>query len=234
MGDADMSDLFQNTTAEEYKRLSPEDICVKVAFGRFDPPLAGFPHCIFIPSVGRLRLIAEVVGCKLGLFGGTKPYFRPDGTPYLPPNEGGEKDFVFWEVAGNQERLYNWYFCGTENAPLIINTRTAPSVLTRLEAIAKEDYMRQDYYDYTYETFINRVAEFVEKLDFVYVPLAWEAEFAMFVTARRHADWVEKVREKIGSAAFSLIRDGERWRWPPIHEDPQNRSSRVERRKHGW
>lgn len=229
-----MSDLFQNTTPDEYKKLSPEDICMKVAFGRFDPPLAGRPHCIFIPSAKRLRLIAKVAGCTLGLFGGKKPYFRPDGTPYLSPDGGDEKDFVLWEVPGNQKRLYDWYFCGTQNAPLIINTRTAPSVLLGLETIAKEDYKGQDYYDYTYETFINRVAELVEELGFVYIPLEWEAEFAMFVTAHRHAAWVEQVRKEIGPAAFSLVRDGDRWRWPSINEDPKNRSPRIERMKHGW
>jgi hypothetical protein len=227
-----MSDLFQNTTPGEYKTLSPEDICVKVAFGRFDPPLAGFPHCIFIPSRARLGVIEAVTGRRLALFGGTAPKFEADGRIYRY-----DKDVIaevsMWAYDTNREQLYD-YYCGTDAAPFMIDANTPSVLLTRLRAIAQADYGADPNIFYNYDTFMAAIPKLLEELQFVYFPLEWEAEFALFATAQAHADWVDQVRKKIGPAAFALIRDGERWRWPPIHEDPQNRSSRVERRKHGW
>ena len=128
---------------------------MKVAFGRFDPPLAEFPHCIFVPTLERYRIAVRTTGCKAGLFGGSSPLVRPDGSPYVHDGDP-EEDFVFWEAERNQGLLdQGWGPHGTQSAPFIISTRTPVSLLKRMAAVAKEDYKGQDCYDYYYGTFIN-------------------------------------------------------------------------------
>lgn len=229
---------MQDIPDNECKNLPPEDVCVRVAFGRFDPLLPCYPHCIFVPTPGRLRIVANVVGCKIGLFGGIAPLARPDGTPYLPPDDGVIDDFVFWEVPRNQDEVFR-YDGGAQNVPFLIDTRTPAVLLKRLNAFSTIRYHGVDergrrYGDYDYCDYIELIAAFVNDLGWVYIPLESEGEFAMFVTAPEKAEWVEQVRKEIGEAAFSLIPDGNRWRWPPINEDQKNRSPRIERMKHGW
>ena len=220
--------MFQELSQEDYGNLSREDICLKAAFGRYDPQLASHPHCIFVPTAVRLRIVAGAIGDKVGLFGGIAPLVQADGKGYAPPDEGVIDDFVFWEIEKNQNYLYEYYYAGADNAPFLISTRTPPALLRRMIAVGSCEG------SFPYGIYIERVGDWIDELGWAYVRLVWTGEFAMFVTAHRHADWVERVKKEIGPAAFSLIRDGDRWRWPPIHEDPQNRSSRVERRKHGW
>lgn len=156
---------------------------LKQAFGD-DKPLLLLenPHCIFRTSPEVLKMISNVTGSKLGIWGNSEPLYDYDGGTFVrPENRYMAKYFKLWKTKRNTDLLLNEgvYFnaCGFT---MCIDADTESKLLIELFIYKHEIRDCFDHFEW-----LNIMRTFIDKLKWIYFPMNEQFEpFGAFVVAK--------------------------------------------------
>lgn len=187
------------------------DLC----FGTRNPCLGHFPHLIIKKSQHDdkiLQVIASTLGCPLGVWG-DEPQVKADGQPYIAPEDGRViSDFVLWKLPRNQEFVLNPNVMGRSYGfRMHISTDTPPHVLERFYT---EQRSNDDYYK-----LIEHVCGWINILNWVYIELSDETDYAIFVTSSQYQDLVRQVETAVTVLKVptgKLVPNEGHFLWPDI------------------
>lgn len=194
---------------------------IEIAFCASNPELTRLPHCLFRNRGEPARIIADMVGLPVGVWGDW-PFVDANGEPYLEPEDGRIiEDFPLWSLDPNQEqarRFHGKSGCFT----MVIPAATSFDVLRRTYELRKEDDQV-----FAYETYINRIAALIPEIGWAYIPLEYEFDCAMFVTSHGNRHLVGELGKRLEQAGISPVFDvsitesGQRWNGPLFWESDE-------------
>lgn len=206
----------------EAARCASSALALRLAFGTTNPKICILPHCIFPATKANLRTVVEVVGGPIGVWGNCRPLVDASGDAYLPPWDDpmiDAQDFKFWELPRNQEVAMD-HGNRLPDFIAVIAANTPEHLLSRMYG----SDVGEDQYEYN--KCIQLLADWVDELGWAYVPLEYEAVFAMFVTAARERALVNQVKARLEANGTRPVFDvafinGE-WTWNgPDYLDPE-------------
>lgn len=190
------------------------DLCLLTAFRSTDPKLTRFPHCIFESGSKPLEVIARVVGEPVGIWGNAKPAIDERGDAYLEPEDSRiTDDFKLWAMDTNQIRAMDY----GGRLPSFIAAIPANTPVRMLDRMYSADHGSDEF---EYDKCIVLLADWIEDLGWAYVPLEYEAEYAIFVVASRNQRLVARAEEALAAEGIAPvfrvvpIDGGQEWRGP--------------------
>jgi hypothetical protein len=199
-------------TAVELEKLSPNERQLCLSFGSADPRIVRLPHCVVRHGVDAVAAILETVGARPGIWG-EEPLVDAKGEPFLAPDDGRlVQEFRLWALPANQAevRRYAEERRNTSKFTMLIAAEAAVEVLAKAyDEIGACDL--SDYYHY-----IDRLADWIDELEWAYVPLEYDAQFALFVAASNRQDIVRRVEHAFSQRdqlAFRIAQSDAGWDW---------------------
>ncbi len=191
----------------EWEGLSHDDHMMLLTFGSLNPSLAAFTHSIFLLSPASVGIVLGVVGAKGGIWG-DQPLVDAQGERHIPPWEPSPEDFLLWEVPANQSEIEKGKIWKLEQFTMLIDSRTPLNMLA-------ETYLF-DPDGKGFLEFTEQVSAWLERLRWALIPLGDDVDYAIFVTSRDCAGWVEEVERQLhenGEVAFGLRPGKGRFHW---------------------
>lgn len=200
------------TSDNEKQPISDEQEQMLECFCGLAPRVAEFPHSIVASGPASLEIALRCTGAKPGIWG-QDPLVDTNGEPFFPPESGVlDEFFAVWELPQNQKEIERYIAQGGNSSKftMVIDARTPPSVLR-----AMYEAIDVDLSDYCY--YIDKVADWIDDLQWAYIPLDVEhCDFALFVVSRDRVTLMNQVRgelRKRQTVCFELIKSGHLWLW---------------------
>lgn len=216
---------MNNTT---YDRLPMQEKWMVLCFGSVSPPIAEFPHCIFVRSRRSLAVILELTDAKGGIWG-DEPLVDRNGAPYIGPEDGRIiEDFPLWEMPENQELVLRSGWAGKIGTfTMVIDSRTPPEVLSGTYSESRDDEG-----DYPYYKYIERISRWITALRWAYIPLGDECDLALFVVSDSCKAWALEAETALrtgGEPVTRLRAGGGRYflEWPPDGDRAEKGSKKT-------
>ena len=152
----------------------------------------------------------------IGVWGNCMPLVDAGGDGYTPPWDDSmisAEDFKLWELPSNQK--YAMDYGGRFPGFIAIIAANTPVHLPSRMYGADVGENQFEYYKC-----IQLLASWIEELGWAYVPLEYEATFAMFAAATRNSALVSQVKAKLAASEIrpvfevSFVNDRQVWNGP--------------------
>lgn len=201
---------------EKLEEMCLEDQMMWYSFRSFSPSIGKFPHCIFYSREEILSSILNMLNKKGGIWGKACFSWNVDDTLYSANDYSYyTTDFKLWELPKNQDYLLmmGWR-PANDGFVMVIDAETPVEILEDMY------FSHQELkYDFNYYQYLEYCCNWINKLEWAYIPLDNECGHAIFVTRDKYDLLIQKIVAKLVSNNETIIQlkpDNNRYYWKTL------------------